>query len=109
MTPQHVVTILHPFGGSGDGSEPDTAVVIGRDGNLYGTTPQGGTHDAGVIYQLTPDGSSYTILHHFYDGSVANDGYEPQAPLIVGADNNLYGTTLWGGSANLGVIFKIVP
>jgi uncharacterized repeat protein (TIGR03803 family) len=109
MTSQYVVTILHSFGGSGDGFGPDNGVVIGPDGNLYGTTPQGGTKDAGVIYQLAPDGSTYTILHHFYDGSVANDGYQPNAPLIVGTDNNLYGTTRWGGSANLGVIFKIVP
>ena len=109
MTPQHVVTILHSFGQSGDGSNPNSTVVIGPDGNLYGTTPQGGTKDAGVLYQLAPDGSTYTILHHFYDGSVANDGYQPNAPLILGADNNLYGTTAWGGTANLGVIFKMVP
>jgi len=109
MTPQHVVSILHSFGQKPDGSDPDTTVVIGPHGNLYGTTPTGGTAGGGVVYQLAPDGSSYTVLHNFYDGSVNNDGYYPQSALIVGADNNLYGTTNGGGSANLGVVFKIVP
>jgi uncharacterized repeat protein (TIGR03803 family) len=109
MTPQYVVSILYSFGESPDSNQDPNTVVVGPDGNLYGTTTYGGTKNAGVIYQLAPDGSTYTILHHFYDGSVANDGYGPVAPLVVGADKNLYGTTAGGGSANLGVIFKIVP
>jgi uncharacterized repeat protein (TIGR03803 family) len=109
MNPQHQVSLLHSFGQKPDGTDPGTTVVIGPDGNLYGTTPSGGTAGAGIVYRLVPDGSSYRVLHNFYDGSVTNDGYGPGGPLIVGADNNLYGTTTAGGSVGLGVIFKIVP
>jgi uncharacterized repeat protein (TIGR03803 family) len=106
MTPQHTVTILHSFGASGDGFFPN-AVVIGPDGNLYGTTTGGGSKDAGVLYQLSTDGSTYNIVHHFFDGSIQNDGYSPEGALLVGSDNNLYGVTLDGGSLGLGVIFKV--
>jgi uncharacterized repeat protein (TIGR03803 family) len=109
MTPQYVISILHSFGQGKDGSSPDAAVVFGPNGNLYGTTDYGGTANRGTIFELAPDGSSYSILHNFNDGSVSNDGIFPMAPVVVGSDNNLYGTTSEGGSAGFGVVFRISP
>ncbi len=107
MTPQYTVTILHAFGQKPDGMEPQTP-VIGPNGNLYGTTLNGGKDDGGVLFELSTDGSTYNVLHYFSDGSIQNDGWEPTG-LVLGSDNNFYGTTAGGGSMDLGVIFELSP
>lgn len=107
MNPQYTVTILHSFGQKPDGMDPQTP-VIGPNGNLYGTTLDGGQHDAGVLFELSTDGSTYNVLHYFWDGSIQNDGYGPKG-LVLGSDNNFYGTTGGGGSMDLGVIFELTP
>jgi uncharacterized repeat protein (TIGR03803 family) len=106
MTPQYNVTILHSFGQKPDGANPYTP-VIGPDGNLYGTTNNEGVNDGGVIYQLSTDGSTYNVLHYFDDGSIQNDGWEPSGGLVLGSDNNFYGTTVGGGSTELGTLFEL--
>jgi len=45
--------VLHSFSGS-DGANPEAGVVIGKDGLLYGTTPNGGAGGYGVVYSLQP-------------------------------------------------------
>lgn len=107
MTSDHVVSVLHTFGQGTDGQFAG-GLVQGPTGNLYGTTGLGGSADQGTIYEITTDGSSYNILHNFGDGSVINDGNNP-GPLVVGSDNNLYGTTSIGGVSNNGTVFKISP
>jgi uncharacterized repeat protein (TIGR03803 family) len=108
MTPSFKVSILHSFGNGSDGYSP-SGVVFGPNGNLYGATTVGGSTNRGTIFELSPDGSTYTVLHNFNDGSIANDGQIPNGPLVVGSDNNLYGTTEVGGSQNVGTIFRISP
>ncbi|HEY6453069.1 MAG TPA: choice-of-anchor tandem repeat GloVer-containing protein [Steroidobacteraceae bacterium] len=51
-------------GGAADGAGPTTGVLQGTDGNLYGTTAQGGQFNAGVVYRVTPGGAE-TVLHSF--------------------------------------------
>jgi uncharacterized repeat protein (TIGR03803 family) len=110
ITPQGVETVLHGFS---DTSVPNVgrgsyaALVLGSDGNFYGTTCYGGAGGGGV-FKMTPQGV-VTLLHLFGDGSVANDGSSPFDPLIQGADGNFYGTTDIGGSAGKGTIFRITP
>jgi uncharacterized repeat protein (TIGR03803 family) len=54
-------TVLHAFtGGSSDGSEPLSGVMIDAAGNIFGTTLDGGPTGGGVLYELTPAGSQYT-------------------------------------------------
>lgn len=72
MTPAHVITTIHTFQGT-DGHSPN-GLVQGPNGNLYGTTPAGGTAGKGVVFELSSDGSSFTVLHNFGDGSITNDG-----------------------------------
>jgi len=111
ISPQGTYTKLHSFrDGSvtNDGSGPTTSLVEGADGNFYGTTPGGGSAGDGTVYRITPDGV-LTILHSFGDGSVTNDGTTPEAPLILGADGNFYGTTNGGSSHDEGTLFKITP
>jgi uncharacterized repeat protein (TIGR03803 family) len=105
---------LHTFTGylSGeDGSGPQ-GVVEGSDGVLYGTTQTGG-HPSGVeyatgcgtVFKVNKDGSGYTVLHRF--PGTSGDGIAPWAGLVEGRDGALYGTTLEGGTYNLGTVFRL--
>jgi uncharacterized repeat protein (TIGR03803 family) len=106
MTPQFTVTILHSFDGNSDGGDPYTP-VIGSDGNLYGTALNQGKDDGGTIYELSTDGSTFSVLHYFSDGTIQNDGWEPIGGLVLGSDNNFYGTTDGGGAMELGTLFEL--
>jgi len=88
------------------GADPQAILAQGRDGNLYGTTYNGGTKGTGEVFQITPSGS-LTVLHNF-DGGI-NGGY-PQSGLTLGTGGNFYGTTYYGGANEYcGTIFKITP
>ena len=94
-------TILHRFAGP-DGYGPGATLIEGTDGNLYGTTEQGGTVDRGTVFQLSQaETGAYTVLTSLHTFS-AEDGYNPYAGLIQATDGNLYGTTTWGGSGGAG-------
>jgi uncharacterized repeat protein (TIGR03803 family) len=105
VDPQGQETVLHNFAGGNDGGLPIGA-SLARDsaGNLYGTTPQGGSTDFGVVFKINAKGNE-TILHTF-SGS---DGKIPYGTLILDKAGNLYGTTYEGGAYGGGVVFKIAP
>lgn len=88
--------VLHSFGVSGDGAEPQAAVAFGKGGVLYGTTYIGGEYDQGTVFRLTPSGSSYAerILHSFGE---SGDGATPVAG-VLSKDGAVYGTTVYGGT-----------
>jgi uncharacterized repeat protein (TIGR03803 family) len=99
-------TILHAFpqpaGVSTDGECP-TALVLGSDGNFYGTTEAGGTTGLGTVFQVTPTGAE-KVLHTFAEST---DGATPHAGLIEASDGTFYGTTSAGGKYGVGTVFKI--
>ncbi len=103
MTPSGTESVIYSFaGGSADGSTPYSGLVLGSDGNFYGTTGVGGSSSDGTIFQITPSGTE-TVLHNF----TGADGKTPQCALVVGPDGSLYGTAQQGGTNNLGTIYKI--
>jgi hypothetical protein len=62
-------------------------------GNLYGTTTNGGTANASVIFKV--DSSDHgTVLNSFRGG---DDGGNPYVGVTLGAQARLYGTTAFGG------------
>ena len=63
------------------------------------------TAGAGIVYKLDPKGNQ-TVLYSFTGGS---DGGYPYAGVIRDSAGNLYGTTLFGGPANSGVVYKVDP
>jgi uncharacterized repeat protein (TIGR03803 family) len=93
--------IVHHFFGGPDGAHPFDGLVRDAQGNLYGTTRNGGAWNSGTIYRLDPAGS-YSILHTFTRGA---EGGFPTA-LTIDRKGNLYGATSIGGPANAGVVFK---
>ncbi len=102
-------SVLHSFADRTDGAFPVAGVILDGKGALYGTTPFGGTPGQGIVFKLTPSGSTYSesILYTFQGGS--GDGGLPMASLISDSSGALYGTTALGGSANLGIVFKLTP
>jgi uncharacterized repeat protein (TIGR03803 family) len=92
--------VLHSFTGGSDGSYPTDGPV--RSGHaLFGTTEYGGSgsRNAGIAFELTPSGATYTekILYVFQTPA---QGEYPIGGLLVGARSLLYGTTSYGGSAS---------
>jgi uncharacterized repeat protein (TIGR03803 family) len=106
ITPSGTETTLHVFPKTGgDGEIPYAGVILGSDGNLYGTTYFGGSSGFGTVFKVTPGGTE-TVFYSFAGGS---DGEHPYAGVIQGSDGNFYGTTYFGGSSGLGTVFKITP
>ncbi len=129
MTPGGVFSLLYAFSADGDedlstshnadGAAPGAGLVLGKDGNFYGTTQFGGANGVGTIFKITPAGV-FTKLHDFGNTPQAsitisatpstitagqsatldwafagtNDFYEggtPVSKLTLGTDGNLYG------------------
>jgi uncharacterized repeat protein (TIGR03803 family) len=105
ITAEGVLTILYAFepqNGS-DGQFPYAGLLLGRDGNFYGTTERGGhTEGFGVVFKMTPDGTMTTL--HAFD---YHDGAFPYGGLVQASDGSLYGVALTGGDNGVGTIFKI--
>jgi len=47
-------TSLYDFTGGSDGADPRSTVTFDANGNLYGTTPEGGVRNNGVVWMITP-------------------------------------------------------
>ena len=99
------VTLLYNFGThAGDPAHANYPgfIVQGRDGNLYSTSHDGGTDNAGTVFKVTPAGQ-VSVLYNF-DGVT---GAFPSSGLTLGTDGNFYGTTYINGPSNYGTVFKI--
>jgi uncharacterized repeat protein (TIGR03803 family) len=92
------------------GSDPGLPAIVaqGRDGNLYGTTSQGGANGKGVVFSMTPNGT-LKVLYSFDEVNGSN----PYNGLTLGTDGSLYGITRAGGDMSCGqgygcgTVFKI--
>ncbi|HEX8816756.1 MAG TPA: choice-of-anchor tandem repeat GloVer-containing protein [Terriglobales bacterium] len=102
--------IIHDFSGGTEGDIPVSGVVMDTNGNLYGTTGDGGNiSGCGVLYKMSPSAKGkwrYTVLHRF--GKI-NDGCAPAGDLTIDSSGNLYGGTLLGGSHGFGTVYELTP
>ena len=104
--PAQTLKALYSFTGAADGGGPFPAVIRDAAGNLYGTTDYAGAAFAGVVFKVSKTGQE-TVLYNFCSLSACTDGQYPYAPLVRDAAGNLYGTTQYGGTAGLGVVFQL--
>jgi uncharacterized repeat protein (TIGR03803 family) len=94
-----------------DGAIAYSGVILGSDGNLYGTAVEGGSYEenefgGGTAFQVTTAGA-YTNLYQFCQESGCTDGAFPESEMIQGSDGNFYGATFEGGDSNAGTVYAI--
>jgi uncharacterized repeat protein (TIGR03803 family) len=100
---------LHSFAAAPDAvGNVANGVILGTDGNLYGSLYAGGTRAFGSIFKVTTSGH-YTTLVNFGACAGCDDSDEPEGALVQGTDGNFYGTTYMGGPSSLGNIFQVTP
>lgn len=83
-----------------------TALTPMPDGYLYGVRMDDGAAGVGTIVRISPSGDYAEVRTFTGQG---NGGTYPQAALLRGFDNALYGTTLSGGKYGEGTVFRYVP
>jgi len=99
--------IIHEFNGF-NGSNPAGDLILGPGGNLYGTGEFNGKYGWGVVFRIELPSGDYKILHNFSGGgSAKSDGAYPTGHLTADTEGNFYGTTIIGGTYNLGVVYKL--
>jgi uncharacterized repeat protein (TIGR03803 family) len=111
---QWTKTVLHRLRDAfGNGAEPRAGLVMDASGNLYGTTYEGGNNDqcngygCGSVFELTPPASGkrwhFKTLIDFngYDGALVRGG------LTLSPTGALFGTTIYGGANNDGMVFSL--
>lgn len=104
-------TVIHFFTGGADGYGPGTRPTFDRKGNLFGTTPVGGSTGFGIVYELKPAAAgapwAEQIVHTFtgtYDGIGGSAGR-----LVFDQSGNIYGTCTAGGEHGAGTVYKLAP
>jgi uncharacterized repeat protein (TIGR03803 family) len=115
LSPLGKEKVLYAFMGASDGWGPSSGLIRDAEGNLYGTTSNGGDlacnsgHGCGVVFKVDLAGKE-TVLHTF---TGPPDGALPLAGVVLDADGDLYGTTYIGGDGSAcggegcGVVFEI--
>ena len=109
ITTNGVYTSLYSFIGNVYNGTTDSAypyygsLVQASDGNLYGTSENGGTNANGTVFQITTNGIE-SVRYSFTGGT---DGLSPLGGLVQASDGNLYGSTFSGTSYRYGTIFRM--
>lgn len=98
--------VLYTFQGADDGQNPVGGVIVDANGNLYGTTFDGGINGGGTVYELSPssNGWMFKVLYSFTGGYGG-----PYNKLTFDAHGSLYGVTNSDGANGFGSVFKLTP
>jgi len=105
---QWVESVIHNF--SASEGNPSGDLLQDQNGNLYGTCDYSSSAQTyGQVFRLTPPQGqgdwTEDVLYVFQD---RNDGYLP-SPGLAGDGTALFGTTRYGGPADLGTVYQLSP
>lgn len=106
ITSAGVMTTMYSFDCDANGGSPESPLVQGLDGNLYGTTAAYGSTGFGTIFRISTSGA-LTTLYNFCSQPNCADGHASFGGMTVGTDGNFYGTTVAGDPSDGGTVFKI--
>jgi uncharacterized repeat protein (TIGR03803 family) len=101
---------LHAFSGP-DGYYPAGRLAFDADGDLVGTTENGGTNQGGVVYRFTPPAGNAApkppaVLVRFK----TSRAYQPMSGAVAfGDDGEIFGTTMADPGAGLGTVYMLDP
>lgn len=101
-------SVLHSFAGGNDGFGPGGGLAMDRKGNLFGTTPDGGGYNSGVIYELSQRRGSWSerVIWPFNGGS--EGGVGSLGRLLIDGHGDLFGVTEIGGAHSAGTVYRLI-
>lgn len=109
ITTNGILTTLFSFSFDTNGAYPSAALLLGNDGNFYGTSTEGGNlnlnggYGYGTVFKITTNGVLTTLASF-----AGTNGSDPQAALTLDGNGNIYGTTASGGTNGNGTIFRLL-
>jgi uncharacterized repeat protein (TIGR03803 family) len=102
----YMLNTLVSFSGA-NGSSPSGPLVRDAQGNLFGTTNQGGANDLGTVF-VVPTGTGFIGTLASFNGT---NGANPNGGLVSDSHGSLYGTTSGGGpnypTSGYGTVFEL--
>jgi len=111
----YAYSVIHSFGGYGDGGDPYSSPSMDSTGNLYGTLTYGpGPYGSGLVYKLTPTNGEWTYEIIYHPTNFAGGG-QALAGVTLDAAGNVYGAYATGGPSNgydgyaSGTVFRLSP
>jgi uncharacterized repeat protein (TIGR03803 family) len=94
-----------------NGAEPGPGLIADANGDLFGTTQQGGANGYGTVFEIQNTGTAaapvYASIPITLVSFTGTNGAEPLAGLTADANGDLFGTTYVGGANNDGTVFEI--
>ena len=91
-----------------DGTYPSAGLTADANGNLFGTTQEGGSYGYGTVFEVPYNATTgYSATPTTLVSFNSADGAYPVASLIVDANGNLFGTTSLGGASTWGTVFEV--
>lgn len=112
---QYTESVLYSFPGGAAGGVPEAGVTIDRHGTIYGTTMYGGSYGShcgsggcGTVFKVAQTASGYSeSVAYAFQGLDGNLPYG--VPTLDDRTGTIYGTTFWGGTQRIGVVYKLTP
>jgi len=100
-------TLINFSGASTSGANPYAGLIADPDGNLFGTTSQGGANNAGAVFEIARTDGTYSSTPAILASFNGTNGASPHAGLFADAAGNLFGTTYAGGANGMGTVFEV--
>jgi uncharacterized repeat protein (TIGR03803 family) len=104
-------TVIYAFNpaNTADGVSPTDGLIADSAGNFYGNTGNGGPHQNGTVFRLTPNSDGTWNESVLYDFTASSDGCAVAGGVVFDKSGNLFGTTTGCGAFGLGNVFELSP